>query len=162
MDVLRKCFEALGHTRVETFIASGNVIFESRARNARTLEQAIERHLRESLGYDVATFLRSPAEVAAAATYQPFPATELEAEGHGLYVGFLREPPAAEALAKLLARQTPVDEFRVHGRELYWLARQRMSESPFSGAVLEKLLGMPATMRNVTTVRKIADKYPPT
>jgi hypothetical protein len=30
-----------------------------------------------------------------------------------------------------------------------------------SGALLEKTLGLPATMRNVTTVRKLAAKYPP-
>jgi uncharacterized protein (DUF1697 family) len=162
MDVLRKCFEALGHTSVETFIASGNVIFESRARNARTLEKAIERHLRESLGYEVATFVRSPAELAAVAVHQPFPQADVDADGHALYVGFLPEPPAAEAVAKLLARRNTVDEFHVHGRELYWLARQGMAESTFSGALLEKLLGMPATMRNVTTVRKLAAKYPAT
>lgn len=44
MDVLRGACEALGLTSVETFIASGNVIFESRAR-AAVLEEKIETHL---------------------------------------------------------------------------------------------------------------------
>ena len=35
-----------------------------------------------------------------------------------------------------------------------------MSESLFSGALLERTIGLPATLRNVTTVRKLAAKYP--
>jgi hypothetical protein len=35
-----------------------------------------------------------------------------------------------------------------------------MSESAFSGALLEKAIGMPATLRNATTVKKLAAKYP--
>ena len=56
MDRLRKLFESLGLSNVETFIASGNVIFDSLVESAETLEEKIERHLRESLGYEVATF----------------------------------------------------------------------------------------------------------
>jgi hypothetical protein len=49
----------------------------------------------------------------------------------------------------------------VKGREVYWLCRKKFSETKFSGAVLEKAIGMQATLRNVTTVTKIAAKYPP-
>jgi hypothetical protein len=35
-----------------------------------------------------------------------------------------------------------------------------MGESPFSGAFLEKVPGMPATMRNAATVKRLAAKYP--
>jgi uncharacterized protein (DUF1697 family) len=49
MDVLRQHFAALGFSNVETFIASGNVVFETTAKNTRTLEQKIEKHLRAAL-----------------------------------------------------------------------------------------------------------------
>jgi uncharacterized protein (DUF1697 family) len=159
MDHLCKLFEALEFSNVETFIASGNVIFEAPTKNAQTLEKQIESHLRQSLGYEVATFIRSPVELAAIARYQPFAAAELEAEGHSLYIAFLPAKPGSEAQRKLLAFQTEVDDFHIYEREIYWLARKKMSESTFSGALLEKTLGMPATMRNVTTVKKLAVKY---
>ena len=54
---------------------------------------------------------------------------------------------------------TEFDEFHIHGHEIYWLCRKKMSESEFSGALLEKVLGRPATLRNTTTVKKIASKY---
>ena len=65
MDALRELFEALGFEQVETFIASGNVIFETTETDTAALERRIETHLQAALGYAVATFLRSDAEVAA-------------------------------------------------------------------------------------------------
>ena len=160
MDTIRKLFGSLGFSNVETFIASGNVIFDSPAEDARTLEREIEDHLRESLGYEVATFVRSAPELADISRYRPFEASDLDAEGNSLYIAFLPAPPNAEAEQKLMTFRTEVDDFRVHGREAYWLCRKRMSESSFSGALLEKAVGMPATIRNATTVEKLAAKYP--
>lgn len=153
-------FEALGFSGVASFIASGNIIFESPAADARALEERIERELRASLGYEVATFVRSVAEVSGIARYEAFPAAAPRAEGTSLHVGFLREPPSAEARAALLGLRTEVHEFHVQGREFYWLCRIRMSESTITGARLERTLGMPTTMRNVNTVHRLAAKYP--
>jgi uncharacterized protein (DUF1697 family) len=160
MDRLRELFEALGLSNVETFIASGNIIFDSPAKNTRALEEEIEDHLREALGYEVATFIRSASELADIASYQPFSTSELDEEGYSLYIAFLPAPPDDEAQQRLLAFRTEIDDFQVHEREVYWLCRKKMSESAFSGALLEKTIRMPATMRNATTVKRLAAKYP--
>ncbi len=159
MDRLRSLFEACGFDHVETFIASGNVIFKSHSCEPRALERQIERCLYESLGYRVDTFVRSQTELATVAAYRPFPPEFLEGEGNILYIAFLREAPGSEACQVLLARQTEVDRFHLHEREVYWLCRRKLGESTFSGAQLEKSLGIPATLRNATTVRKLAAKY---
>ncbi len=160
MDRLRKLFESLGLSNVETFIASGNVIFDSPAEDARTLEKQIEDYLRKSLGFEVATFVRSVSELEAIAGYRPFMPPAFSAEGNSLYIAFLSDPPSGEAQQRLMAFRSEVDDFRVHGREVYWLCRKKMSESAFPGTLLEKTIGMPATMRNATTVKKLAAKYP--
>ena len=160
MDHLRELFESLGFSNVETFIASGNVIFDSEADDARTLEREIENHLRESLGYEVATFVRSASELADISRSRPFDASDLGAEAASLYIAFLQAPPSAEAEQKLMAHRSEVDDFRVHGREVYWLCRVKMSESSFSGALLEKTMGTPVIVRNATTVQKLVAKYP--
>ncbi|HET6233324.1 MAG TPA: DUF1697 domain-containing protein [Longimicrobiaceae bacterium] len=157
MDHLRKLFEEMGFAKVETFIASGNVIFESPAEDATALEAKIEGHLQQALGYAVATFLRTSRELAEAAACQPFAETEPVA----LSVCFLKHPPSPEAVQRLMALGTPRDEFAVAGREVYWLCRVKISESKILGGAIEKALGLPSTMRNVTTVRKLAAKYPP-
>jgi uncharacterized protein (DUF1697 family) len=146
---------------VETFIASGNVIFDSPAADPGALERRVERHLRAALGYEVGTFIRTAAEVAEVAAHRPFPPAELEAEGATLYVAFHREPPGEAATRRLLEHRSAADDFHVRGREVYWLARKKVSESDFSGVQLARALGMPGTMRNVNTVRRLAAKYPP-
>lgn len=152
MDQLRKLFERMGFSNVETFIASGNVLFDSPARNAATLEKKIQDELRKSLGYDVATFIRSASELRDIARYEPFK----PAQSDTLYIAFLPSQPEHESQQKLLSFRCDVDDFHVYGREIYWLCRKKFSESTFSGALLEKTVCMPATIRNITTVRKLA------
>ncbi|MFL6210069.1 MAG: DUF1697 domain-containing protein [Pyrinomonadaceae bacterium] len=159
MEHLRRLFAALGFANVETFIASGNVVFDSSSRSTRTLEKKIERHLQEALGYEVATFIRAPSELSAIAGYKPFPDAELKTDGNVLYIGFLADEPNEEARRKVLSLTTAVDDFHIRGRELYWLCRTKISESEVSGSVLQKALGMAMTLRNSTTVKKIAAKY---
>lgn len=159
MERLRGHFTSLGLRDVQTFIASGNVIFESRARDAVSLERKIESHLLASLGFDVATFVRSAAEFAAVAAHDPFPAADCAADGSSLYVAFLRAAPGPAAEAQLMRYRTPTDDFHVRGREVYWLCRTKMTESAFTGALLEKTVKMPATVRNATTVRKLVAKH---
>jgi uncharacterized protein (DUF1697 family) len=159
MDHLRKLFEGLGFRNVETFIASGNVVFESTSKNTRALEKKIEICLREALGYEVATFVRSMSELADIAGYKLFSDAELNAEGHTVYVGFMAGEPQASAKEKLRSLANPVDDFHLNRREIYWLCRKNFSESEVSGAQLARALGMPATLRNLTTVKKMAAKY---
>src|SRR4051812_37558810 len=90
MDQLRTLIMALGYTNVATYIASGNVIFETPPTRTSVLEAQIERHLRDALGYEVLTFIRTAEELAAIADYAPFPATEQAI--HGMYVSFLKAP----------------------------------------------------------------------
>jgi Protein of unknown function (DUF1697) len=61
MAALRAQFEALGFSNVETFIASGNVIFEAASRDSAALHRKIEAHLAKSLGHEVSTFVRTDA-----------------------------------------------------------------------------------------------------
>lgn len=158
MDVLRGQFEALGCVGVETFIASGNVIFESRA-DAGRLEARVEKQLAKVLGFEVATFIRPRHDLAAVAIHAPFPESEMASAG-AFCVGFLKAPLDAAQQAELQRFTTDVDAFATHGRELYWLCRVRQSESKFSNASFERKLGISTTFRSITTVRKLAEKYP--
>jgi len=157
MDHLRQLFEEMGFANVETFIASGNVIFEADAPERKALARRIEAGLQAALGYRVDTFVRSVAELAEIAAYKAFEASVLA--DNVLYVGFLAEPPSDEAKQALQTFNSDLDLFHVEGREVYWLCFTKISDSKFSGAKLEKTLGMPATLRNVNTVNRLVVKY---
>ena len=159
METLRTYLEAIGLSNVSTFIASGNVIFESDVADTAAVEKQIEEKLFEELGYRVPAYVRSDSEIVAVASYSPFPAEKLAQDGSSLYVVFLRAAPAEMARDKVLAARTTTDEFHVHGREIYWWCRTKISDSPlFSGSLLDKTIGAPSTTRNITTVRKLADR----
>ena len=158
MERLRELFRSFGFSGVETFIASGNVIFEAGSLKAAEMERTIEAGLRQALGYDVTAFIRTEAELRAVSGFAPFPESRL-AQSAALNVAFLKEAPGEESIRKLLALRTDIDDFRVHGREVYWSCLRKQSESAFSNAVLEKALGRPSTLRGLNTVRKMAEKY---
>ena len=157
MDRLRVAFEELGLTRVETFIASGNVVFDATARTTPTLESRIEAHLQETFGFAVDTFVRSPGELSLVAECRPFADFVAGGRADSLYVAFLRAAPTAAACRAVAALRSEVDELEVDGREIYWKRRGGLSARGVSGALLEKIAGR-ATIRNVTTVRKLAAK----
>jgi uncharacterized protein (DUF1697 family) len=159
MDHLRGLFEALSFSNVETFIASGNVIFDTKSKNQQTLERKIEKHLQETLGYAVTTFLRSTDELTKIAAFKPFSDSELTAEGNQLYVAFTAEKPGEAATQKLMSLRSPIDDFHINEREVYWLYRRWAGESKFYGGPMEKCLAMQTTLRNFNTVRKLAAKY---
>ncbi len=160
MARLAGLFEEMGFDRVATFIASGNVLFDSAARDARTLERRIERALEESLGYEVRSFIRTIAEVHDVAGHVA-PLVERGARaGERLYVAFLKEPLADATLATLRAVQGDADDFALHGRELYWTVRGGFSDSAFSGARLEKVISAPATVRSASSVQKLTARHP--
>ena len=160
MDHLRSLFESMGFANVETFIASGNVIFDSKTKSSAVLEKKIEKQLQAALGYEVKTFLRTLDEVADVTRDESFKG-ELGTPGNILYVGFMAATPEEAAIKKLASLVDEVNDFRVREREVYWLRRTKVGESQYSGGLIEKTLRTPVTFRNSTTVKKILAKYYP-
>ncbi len=152
MGRLRSLFGDLGFTNVETFIASGNVLFDAKATSTRKVEDQIEQGLLEALGYEVVTMVRTPAELAAIVAHQPF-ALDVSV------VGFLKAAPKPAVAKAALAWDIGDEEIAIRSTELYWRHLGRMSESALGKIKIERTLG-PMTMRNLATVAKIAAKVP--
>ena len=64
-------------------------------------------------------------------------------------------PSSAARLRTVAGFNADADRFQLHGRELYWLSRQRQNESAFSDAVFEKALRMRVTFRGIGTLCKL-------
>lgn len=157
MEELCRLFGGLGFLDVSTFIASGNVVFESPSEDGADLEREIAGHLEQELGYEVATFIRSFTELEAITTLEPFGVVDPD---HSLYVALLHEPPKRATWSALEDLRGAFDDFQVDGNELYWLCRGRLSESPAFQKGFTKVMGRtPNTMRKITTLRKILAKY---
>ena len=159
MEELRALFESVPLANVSTFIASGNVIFES-AKPADRLETAIERKLKSALGYEVATMVRSTSDLGAIVRH-----VEARQLGPGggvtLYVGFLKAAPPKAIAAAVAGMSNEVDVLAVSGRELYWRCNRPFSESTVAGPRLGRLLGGPVTIRTYNTVGRLVARMGP-
>jgi uncharacterized protein (DUF1697 family) len=157
MDRLRSLFEELGLTNVSTFLASGNVAFSTDSTDAAELRESIESHLLRELGYEVATFLRSPTELAEiAARDLPEPATRKPAFASHYVIFLAARVP--ESLRLVLSRlNSETDHFHFSSTEIHWLIQGRLSDSPLSGPGLDRAMkGFRTTMRNMNTLQRIA------
>ena len=157
MDSLRRIFESLGFSEVETFIASGNVIFTTRHRSGQKLERKIEQRLREALGHEVAVFVRTKRELIEIANHKPSSKSKMDARV-SCNVLLLAEPLDEKTAKTLNALKTSTDEFHLRRREIYWLRRKRPDAS-FSTVPLERILRRPFTIRACNTIDRMASKY---
>ncbi len=158
MQDLKAHFSSFGLRDAETFIASGNVIFSSRATAIPALEARIAAGLEAALGYPVPTFIRTEAQLTALHRHRPFPEPESRT-AHAVMVGLVAVPIGAAAARELQALASANDRFQVNGREVYWLRRTRESDPALTNARLERALGTAATFRNFNTMARLIDKY---
>lgn len=93
-EKLRKVFESLGFVNARTVLASGNVLFQSRSRNRRTLETKIERALLGQLGFSSVAVVRSREQLLQLVAGDPFRSFK-DAPSSRLNVTFLKNPPHA-------------------------------------------------------------------
>ncbi len=154
MTDLKRMFESAGLKNVETYIQSGNVIFESTKENVGSLEQRIESQLEKAAGYRIQLFVRTMRELQSIVNKNPFAATDSET----IHIAILRTKPDPKSGQALLSFRSEADDFAIRGREVYNLRRDR-EKSVFSNNFIEKILKLPATTRNLTTLQKMMEKY---
>ncbi len=162
MADLKQAFEALGLRHVETYIQSGNVIFESDDvyETDDILRNKIEKQIETSFGFEAIVVLRTAAELEKLIEECPFSAEEvmksesLNLEGESLYAALLAEDPKAENVDKLDAMRSDDDELIFRGRDIYMLLRHSIRTSKPASA-LQKLEPI-CTFRNWKTLLAIS------
>lgn len=157
MAELRAALESLGLKRVQSYIQSGNILFESDETEA-TLRQWIEQEIEKSFGITTKVIIRTASELKMIVTSCPFTdeqITEAQAssENECLYVSMLLEEPQPDRIEKLKAFDAKDDQYRIEGRDIYLLFRQSVRNSKLT-VQLDKL-GVPATVRNWNTLNKL-------
>lgn len=151
MADLRRVFEAAGCTDVATYIQSGNVVFSSRVRDHRALGRKLERAIADELGVETRVVVRTGDELREVIDANPFGADTSQT-----HVAFLAEKPAAAAIRALEAEDVAPDELEVAGHDVFLRFPNGVQGARLSGALLERRLGVPGTVRNWRTVERLA------
>jgi uncharacterized protein (DUF1697 family) len=144
MTDLKAICEKAGFSRIETYIASGNVVFDSDAL-ASAVKSALEAKLKAYAGKPVGVALRTAAEMQAVLEKNPFP----KAPPNLAYAIFLDEAPPPDAIDRAVG--VADEEMRLGSREIY---------VHYAGGMGRSKLRIPAakngTARNMNTVAKLA------
>lgn len=159
MENLKALFEKINFKNVQTFIASGNVIFETEEINLEEIKSKIEEKLKKFLGYDVAAFIRTKEELKKVLDKIPFKKSGTEAQQNNLYIAFLEKQPTKKNKEELDRINGMSNEFYISKNNMYWLCKKNFSDSGINGNKLEKILGVNLTIRNSTTINKLLIKY---
>lgn len=146
---------AMGLGDVETFIASGNVLFTAPKADPDKLGRKIGAMLEAWLGYPVVVMVRSWDEVVALVASNPFKG-ELRAQDAKLYVAFLWAPPARALVLPYVSAREGMRLFKIVDREAFMVS-ERLEDGTFGvpNLPLEKAFGVPCTTRNWNTVLRI-------
>jgi uncharacterized protein (DUF1697 family) len=143
MPQLKALCAKLGFQRVETYIASGNVIFDCDWPAAKVQTQ-LEKQLQNHVGKAVDTFVRTAAEMKAVLEKNPFS----QQEPRLTYAFFLHERPPPDAVTQVRGRAD--EEIYLGTREIYVFYPTGMGQSK-----LKIPAAIAGTARNLNTVAKL-------
>ncbi|MBX3143872.1 MAG: DUF1697 domain-containing protein [Trueperaceae bacterium] len=145
MTELRAMCIAEGFEKVQTYIASGNVVFSADGSEAE-VKAALERRLEAYAGKPVGVLVRTAQEMAEVLNANPFP----DRPRNRTVAIFLDDPPPADALEAVRGQEG--EEVRLGKREIYVAYDDGMASSKLKIPAAAR-----GTARNVNTVQKLAE-----
>jgi uncharacterized protein (DUF1697 family) len=153
-DQLHHLFSKLGFLNIETHGTSGNVAFETAPVGViGALEAQISRHLKNSIGGDIWTFLRTPEYLSQVVANAPFS----NDDEWSRFVVLLAEPLDSRTEKRVSSYRNASESLHPRGLEIYW--ERRMLADGGSPLLLADLLDSPATVRSYSTITALVDQY---
>ena len=151
MDALRSVYSSIGLHNPQTYVQSGNVIFESGdeapTELANRLEDAIEAHFK----FRPAVILRTADELREVIVRNPFPERAVH-EASKLLITFLSSDPGEAARAKVRAISVAPEQLVNRVREIYTYFPVGMGRSRIPAVLINKALQTQGTARNWNSV----------
>ena len=154
MAQLREVMAAAGYGRVRTWIASGNLLVDTRESAPETAAR-VRALIKQEIGPDLAVVARSPEEVARVLADNPF-----EGAGHDparVFYAFFETRPGDDKLAALKQRDFGDNKLIITDFAAYMYIPGDYTKAKLNAAVLEKATGVAITMRNGNTLNKLVE-----
>lgn len=152
MEALRAACSGAGLTNVQTYVQSGNVVFERVQGNTRSLEEDLRNLMKKEFGFDVTVVVRTGDELTSVIGELPI----LGKDPDRLHVTFLSGEPSSIPAEKLERARSGAEEYALRGREVYLFCPNGYGTTKLSNTFLEDVLGVSATTRNWRTVNALS------
>jgi uncharacterized protein (DUF1697 family) len=156
MADLKSLYGSLHFANVETYVQSGNVVFDSSGQNAAALAYSIETQIEKTFGFAVPVFIRDADDLQRIIDSNPF-LNERPEDPAKLHVTFLYRSPSAAGLGNLVIPPGETAEFAAGDREIFLFCPNGYGRTKLSNSFFERRLDMPATTRNWKTVLALYD-----
>jgi uncharacterized protein (DUF1697 family) len=155
MADLKKLCENLGLLNVQTYIQSGNVVFElAKTEAIPMLENRLQQAFSGTFGFDIPVIARTAEEWAESIVINPL-WKEKDADIERLHLTCLKEVPSPELLEKIRMFQFLPDRFEIIGKDVFIFCAAGYGTSKLTNSFFESKLKTPATTRNWKTVMKL-------
>ena len=157
MADLKKLCESLGLQQVQSYIQSGNLVFElAQPEPVSALETRLQKAFSETFGFDIPVIVRSADEWAESIARNPF-LKEANVDVDRLHLTCLKELPLPELLEKIKTFQYLPDRYEIVGRDVFILCAAGYGTSKLVNSFFESKLKTQATTRNWKTVLQLAE-----
>ena len=154
MDLLRQLFIETGFGGVQTYIQSGNVIFQSDVTETGQLALVISIKIKEAFGFTVPVLVLTVAELRKALKYNPF-ITDLTKDPVFLHLTFLSTAPDEAKIEKMLQKQYFPDIFECIENVIYLYCPAGYGNTKLTNTFFENKLNVTATTRNWRTANEL-------
>jgi uncharacterized protein (DUF1697 family) len=159
MAALKEAFEAIGLSKVKTYIQSGNVLFISNEEE-EILCNKIEHEIQTVFGITTKIILRTADELEQIIFNCPFTEEEIKeaeqlSEVESLYVALLPLKLNEENIQRIEPYRNKGDNYEIIGRDVYLLFQHSIRNSKLAGNLNK--LELPSTVRNWKTLRKLSE-----
>jgi uncharacterized protein (DUF1697 family) len=156
MEDLRALSGDLGFLDVETYVQSGNIVFQSSLENPNIISKRLGAKIIESFGFEVPVIVRTLEGMRDVISNNPF-LKENGIDSSKLHVTFLSEIVQKTSLEKLAELSTSPDRFYPAPREIYIYCPLGYGRTKLSNVGVEKALSVMATTRNWKTTNKLLE-----
>ncbi|MGD8404236.1 MAG: DUF1697 domain-containing protein [Anaerolineales bacterium] len=151
MADLRDLYESLELKNVQSYLQSGNVVFDSDEKDIDKLKEAIETQIETNYGFSVPVLIRIKEDFQRVIKEHPF----AEEEAIRVLVTFLYESPEKSKLEELSQHEDKVDQFAIGEQEIFLFCPGGYGRTKLSNNFFEKKLGVVATTRNWKSVNAL-------
>ena len=155
MADLKKLCEKQGLLNVQTYIQSGNVVFELvQPEPIPELEIRLQKAFTETFGFDIPVLIRTSKDWTESIAKNPF-LKEENVVIDRLHLTCLKEIPSPDLLEKIKTFQYLPDRYEIIGKDVFIYCENGYGRAKITNDFFEKKLKTPATTRNWKTVMKL-------
>jgi uncharacterized protein (DUF1697 family) len=156
MAELREQLNKAGLTNVQTYIQSGNIVFNSDQNSTSKLQALIHKTILDGFGFDVPTTLLTLDYLVQANQNNPY-SKEAEEKGNQAFITFLSQEPEQERIELLRSIDYSPDVYHIDKTNIYLYCPNGAANSKISNNLFENKLKVSATTRNFKTVWKLIE-----